>query len=61
MLVKTLEDCCPRLTTLDLRRNQIGPKAAELAVKVCHILCDGLTLLNYSEEEVYGIPGSGRK
>lgn len=35
MLVKTLEDCCPRLTSLDLRRNQIGPKAAELVVKVC--------------------------
>lgn len=36
--MRTLESCCPLLRELHLKGNEIGPRAAELVVKVCYIL-----------------------
>lgn len=38
MLIRLVEKVCPQLEKLSMKSNEIGPKAAELAVKVCYIL-----------------------
>lgn len=36
--MRTLDAHCPLLRELRLRGNEIGPVAARMVVKVCHIL-----------------------
>lgn len=36
--MRAIEKCCPQIEKVGLKSNEIGPKAAELAVKICDIL-----------------------
>ena len=38
MLMRAIEKSCPQMEKIGLKSNEIGPKAAELAVKICDIL-----------------------
>lgn len=38
MVMKAIEKHCPQMEVIGLKSNEVGPKAAELAVKICDIL-----------------------